>query len=169
MLIFLLGMMGSGKTTLGRQLAQQLGYTFVDLDEYIEQREQQTIAAIFGEQGEEAFRQKERAALEALVQEYTQAVVATGGGAPCFFDNISYMNQHGATIFLAVPTTEISRRLLATNLNLRPLLANKSEAEINLFLAKTLAYRNQFYEQAKYKLEGNAITVAHLAELLNHY
>ncbi|MEJ8801255.1 shikimate kinase [Pontibacter sp. H249] len=167
MLIFLLGMMGSGKTTLGRQLAQQLSYTFVDLDEYIEQREQKSIAAIFEELGEETFRKKERAALEALVQKFPSAVVATGGGAPCFFDNIKYMNRHGLTVFLAVPVSEISHRLLATNLSLRPLLANKSEAEINLFLAKTLANRNQFYEQAKYKLEGSAITVAQIIELLN--
>ena len=161
-------MMGSGKTTLGRQLAQQLGYTFVDLDAYIEQREQKSIAAIFEALGEEGFRKKERAALEAVVQEYTSAVVATGGGAPCFFDNINYMNQHGTTIFLAVPATEISQRLLATNLSLRPLLADKSEAEINSFLGKTLAHRIQFYEQAKHKLEGHAITVEQITELLNH-
>lgn len=168
MIIFLLGMMGSGKTTLGRQLAQRLGYTFVDLDEFIEHREQKTIAAIFEEEGEAMFRQREREALEAVVHQYTNAVVATGGGAPCFFDNIHYMNQHGETVFLSVPVSEIYQRLLATNLSLRPLLANKTEAEINSFLAKTLAHRNQFYQQSKYKLEGNAITVAQITQLLNH-
>ncbi|GAB3194144.1 shikimate kinase [Pontibacter aydingkolensis] len=168
MLIFLLGMMGSGKSTLGKQLAQQLGYTFVDLDDYIEQREQRTIAAIFEEQGETHFRELERAALQAVVQEYRQAVIATGGGTPCFFDNINYMNQHGETIFLAVPTREIARRLISTNLKIRPLLASKSSEEINLFLAKTLAHRIQFYEQAKYKMESSAISVDQLAQLLNH-
>lgn len=168
MLIFLLGMMGCGKTTLGRQLAQQLGCPFVDLDEYIVRREHKTIASIFEEQGEEAFRQKERAALEAVVQEYPQAVVATGGGAPCFYDNINFMNLHGETIFLAVSPAEISRRLLATNLSLRPLLANKSEAEINSFITKTLSQRIRFYEQSKYSIAGSDITAVQLSELFNH-
>ena len=169
MLIFLVGMMGSGKTTLGRQLAQQLGYTFVDLDTYIEQREKKSIASIFAEHGENAFREMERAALEAVVQEFENSVVATGGGAPCFLDNISYMNQHGETIFLAVPPEELSRRLMATDLNLRPLLAGKTEQEINSFITKTLAHRVWFYQQAKHKVEGSNISAAQLRQSLNPY
>ncbi|MBC5994865.1 shikimate kinase [Pontibacter cellulosilyticus] len=167
MLVFLVGMMGSGKSTLGRQLAQMLGYTFIDLDEYIEQREQKTIPAIFADQGENTFRQKERDALQAVVQEYADAVVATGGGTPCFFDNINFMNQQGKTVFLAVPPEAIVRRLTVTDLNTRPLLAGKSEAEITSFMVKTLAHRVWFYQQAKYTAEGAAITASQLAQLLN--
>ncbi|WP_299826333.1 shikimate kinase [uncultured Pontibacter sp.] len=166
MLIFLLGMMGSGKSTLGRQLAQRLGYTFVDLDAWVEQQERKSIAAIFEEQGEEAFRRQERAALEAVVHQHNNAVVATGGGTPCFFDNINHMNSHGITVFLDTPPESITKRLMATNLELRPLLAGKNEGEINSYLRKTLAHRNQFYEQAKYKLKGDTITASQVALLL---
>lgn len=169
MLIFLIGMMGSGKTTLGRQLAQEMGYTFIDLDAYIEQRENKTIAAIFEQLGESAFREMERSALETIVQEYKSAVVATGGGTPCFLDNIIYLNQHGETIYLAVPPQELTRRLLTTNLNTRPLLVGKTEAELSDFVAKTLAHRVWFYQQAKHKIEGAAITVAQLQQRLNPY
>lgn len=169
MLIFLIGMMGSGKTTLGRRLAQELGYTFIDLDAFIEQREKRSIASVFAEHGENAFREMERAALEAVVQEYKSAVIATGGGAPCFLDNISYMNQHGDTLFLSVPPEELSRRLLSADLSTRPLLAGKTADEIISFITKTLAHRVWFYQQAKYKVEGSDITVAQLRQRLNPY
>lgn len=169
MLVFLIGMMGSGKTTLGQELAQQLSYTFIDLDAYIEQTEQASIASIFEEKGPEAFRVLERAALEAVVGSYTDAVIATGGGAPCFFDNMAYMDLHGDTVFLDVPAQEITKRLLATDLSKRPLLANKSESEIISFLSKTLAERMQFYERAKYRIYGEVISALQLKDVLNYY
>ncbi|WP_240676077.1 shikimate kinase [Botryobacter ruber] len=156
MRIFLIGMMGAGKTTLGVQLAQALDYPFVDMDAYIEQRESRTIAQLFEQEGAERFRELEREALEAVVQEYAQAVIATGGGMPCFHNNMAYINQHGKSVFLDVPETEIVRRLAASDLSVRPLLANKSEAELQAFVGNTLADRRKFYEQARYIFRGEA-------------
>lgn len=160
-------MMGSGKTTLGRQLAQRLGYAFLDLDEYIVQQQGRSITQIFEEQGQAHFRQLEREALQQVVQQYTKAVVSTGGGAPCFFDNIDFINQHGESFFLDVPVEVLVNRLLAQGQGERPLLAGKSAAELNLFLSETLAYRKQFYERAKYTLPLAWQNVARLRELLN--
>ncbi len=92
MRIFLIGYMGSGKSTLGRRLAKHLNLQFVDMDHYIEERNYKTIPQIFAEEGEAEFRKKERKALEEL-SEFTNIIIATGGGAPCFFDNIDIMNR----------------------------------------------------------------------------
>ncbi|TXK45360.1 shikimate kinase [Pontibacter qinzhouensis] len=167
MLLFLVGMMGSGKSTLGRQLAKHLQVPFVDLDEYLEGREGRTIAQIFEQDGPVHFRMLERRALEAVVQEYSQAVVATGGGAPCFHDNMAFINLHGDSVFLDVPVEEILRRLVATDLRTRPLLANKSEAELNLFLTSTLAERRAFYEKATYCLSEKVYNIDALLALIN--
>jgi len=167
MLLFLLGMMGSGKTTLGQQLARQLGYTFVDLDTYIEERTEKSIAELFEQQGQERFRELEREALETVVQEYRQAVVATGGGAPCFFDNMAFINQHGKSVFLDVPVEELAQRLLKSDLQVRPLLAGKTDTELKSFLSKTLAARRLFYDQATYKLAQSPYTAGALVALLN--
>ncbi|MCJ8167196.1 AAA family ATPase [Pontibacter sp. E15-1] len=168
MIIFLVGMMGSGKTTLGRQLAAQLQHPFVDLDTFLEQREGRTIAQLFAQEGQERFRALERQALEAVVREHAQAVVSTGGGAPCFFDNMEYMSRHGKTFFLDVPVAEICKRLSASDLQVRPLLAGKTEEEVMLFLVETLNHRRQFYQRADATVQGAGITSAQLEQLLNN-
>ncbi len=161
-------MMGSGKTTLGRQLAGRLDYTFVDLDALIEARQGQSIATLFEQQGQERFRELEREALAAVVQEHTQVVVSTGGGAPCFFDNMAFINRCGKSIFLDVPVAELVRRLQQSNLQARPLLAGKTPEELSTFLSETLAKRRRFYEQATYRIAKGPYTVAILETLLNH-
>ena len=168
MLIFLIGMMGSGKTTLGKQLAQELNYSFIDLDTYIEQQEHTSISEIFEKQGQDNFRKLERNALEVIAHEQTNAIIATGGGAPCFYNNIDFMNQHGTTVFLNVPIPEILKRLLSTDLTLRPLLSKKTEDEIFYFLNKTLNERMQFYSRAKYIVKSKHITVDQLKITLNN-
>ncbi|QCR23826.1 shikimate kinase [Pontibacter sp. SGAir0037] len=160
-------MMGAGKSTVGRQLAAQLNYTFIDLDDYLEAREGRTIARIFEQEGQESFRKKERQALEAVVQEYKQAVVATGGGAPCFFDNMSFMNQHGTSVFLDVSVEEIVARLQKTNLATRPLLTGKSTEELKEFIGQTLISRRQYYEQAKHQVPVQYQSIAALSTILN--
>lgn len=166
MLIFLLGMMGSGKTTLGKELAEKLGYTFLDLDAVIEQKENRTIAEIFATEGQEQFRLIEREALQSIISNYKQAIVATGGGAPCFFDNIALMNTAGETIFLDVPTEFLVQRLSVSDLSTRPLLAGKTESELISFLGKTLAERRQFYVQAKHIVAAPPYTSNTLLALL---
>jgi shikimate kinase len=168
MLIFLIGMMGSGKTTLGKQLASELSYPFIDLDEYIEQQEHSSVAGIFEKHGQDKFRELEHKALEAIVHKLNSAIIATGGGTPCFHNNIDFMNQHGTTVFLHVPIHEISKRLLATDLTIRPLLSEKSADEIFYFLNKTLNERMQFYSRAKHTVKSESIAVNELRVILNN-
>ncbi|MER2997221.1 shikimate kinase [Pontibacter populi] len=166
MLIFLLGMMGSGKTTLGKELAEKLGYTFLDLDAVIEQKENRTIAEIFAAEGQERFRALERETLQTIVTNYKQAIVATGGGTPCFFDNMALMNTSGETVFLDVSVKDIAQRLSQSDLSTRPLLAGKTQSELISFLGKTLSERRRFYEQARHIVASPPYTINALLALL---
>lgn len=166
MLIFLLGMMGSGKTTLGKELAGKLGYTFLDLDACIEQKENKSVAQIFKEKGPGKFRELEREILQSIIANYKKAVVATGGGAPCFFDNITLMNTSGETIFLDVPIKDLIQRLSVSDLTTRPLLTGKTQSELISFLGKTLSERRLFYEQAKHIVVHPPYTIDALLALL---
>lgn len=150
MRIYLIGYMGSGKSHLGWKLANFLGVQFVDMDNYIEERNCKTIPQIFAEEGETAFREKEQKALEEL-SEFTDLVIATGGGAPCFFDNIDVMNETGKTIYLNIDPTILADRLLQSKTE-RPLIKGKSREELIAFIDETLKKRNVFYSQAKYQI-----------------
>ena len=108
--VFLIGYMGAGKTTVGRLLARRAGLTFIDLDHYIESRFHKAVPAIFAEKGEAAFRDMERRMLHE-VAEFEDVLVSTGGGAPCFFDNMAFMNTHGTTVYLKVSVEELANRL----------------------------------------------------------
>lgn len=146
--IYLVGLPGSGKTTLGRQLATQLHLPFIDLDHYIERKEGKSVRRIFEKTGETWFRKTEALALRSATEEYEQAVIATGGGTPCFEGNMDYINRHGVSIYIQVPFAEILTRMKAEGLAVRPLLAGKTDEELHRFFAETLAARQQFYTQA---------------------
>ena len=149
MRIYLIGYMGCGKSTLGRKLAKHAGLQFVDMDHYIEKRNHKTVPQIFAEDGEAEFRIKERKALEEL-SEFSNVVIATGGGAPCFFDNVDLMNRTGKTIYLNIEPKILADRLMKSKTE-RPLIKGKSEEELVAFIDENLMKRNEFYMQAHYQ------------------
>lgn len=157
--------MGSGKSTLGRRLAKHSGLQFVDMDHYIEKRNYKTIPQIFEEEGEPEFRLKERKALEEL-SEFTDIVIATGGGAPCFFDNIDLMNRSGKTVFLNIAPEILADRLLKSKTE-RPLIKGKSKKELIAFIDETLKKRNEFYRQAQYQITQPDIDLNLLMKLIS--
>ncbi len=165
MRIYLIGYMGCGKSTLGRRLSQDKGLQFVDMDHYIEERNCKTVPQIFAEEGEEGFRQKERKALEEL-SEFTDIVIATGGGAPCFFDNMELMNQTGKTIYLNIEPTILADRLLKSKTE-RPLIKGKSREELIAFIDETLQNRNEFYIKAHYQILQPDVDLDYVMEMLN--
>lgn len=146
--IILVGYMCVGKTTVGRSLAKELGCQFYDLDWYIEERFRKKVPLIFAEQGEEKFRDLERRMLHE-VAEFENVVVSCGGGTPCFFDNMEYMNQVATTVYMKASVDTILEHLRLSK-GERPLLTRKSTEELRTFVTEQLATRTPFYEQAKY-------------------
>lgn len=144
--IFLVGYMACGKTTFGRALARRLGWTFIDLDFYIEQRFRMSISDIFAARGQDAFRRIEAAMLRE-VGEMQSVIVACGGGTPCFGDNMDYMNAQGTTVWLEASEERLALRL-SRNRARRPLVAQKSDAEILDFIRAHLPGRIPFYSRA---------------------
>lgn len=146
--IILIGYMGAGKTTIGKELAKELGLMFYDLDWYITSRMRRTVAEIFAQEGEEGFRRIERNMLHE-VAEFENIVLSCGGGTPCFFDNIDYMNSLGDTVYLKA-TPEVLYAHLKMGKSVRPLLLNKTPEEVRTFVREQLKEREPFYSKAKY-------------------
>lgn len=153
--IILIGYMGSGKTTLGKALSKELGLPFFDLDWYIESRFCRTISQLFNERGEDGFRRIEREMLHE-VAEFEDVIIAAGGGTPCFFDNIEYMNTQAKTVYLNA-TPEVLFRHLQPGRQKRPLLAGKTDEEMKAFITESLAKRAPFYEKARYILNTSLL------------
>lgn len=145
--IFLTGYMGAGKTTLGKLLARKLDVAFIDLDWYIEERFHKTVGELFKERGEQGFRELERNMLRE-VGAIEDVVISTGGGAPCFFDNMDFMNQNGTTVFLEVHPDVLFKRLRIAKQQ-RPILQNKTDEELIDFIVGALDARRPFYSQAQ--------------------
>jgi len=151
--IFLIGYMGSGKTTVGQLLATQLGYSFIDMDNHIEGKLFKSVSQIFAELGEDQFRLLEKQCLHE-VAEFDQVVISTGGGVPCFFDNMKYMNKQGVTVYLKLSSADLAERLEQSHANKRPLLANRKGEELLHFISEELAKREPFYSQAAFSVSG---------------
>ena len=156
MKIFLVGLMGSGKSYWTKQLAKKYKTGGYDLDYLIEVKEEKTIAEIFTEDGEDYFRKVESTVLKWFDQKKTY-VLATGGGAPCFFDNMDWMNKQGITIWLDEPLPVIAARLAPEKAH-RPLIAKLSDSELLAFLEKQRAERFPFYSAAQIHLQDETIT-----------
>ncbi|HPE76053.1 MAG TPA: shikimate kinase [Draconibacterium sp.] len=165
MRIYLIGYMGCGKSTLGRRLSEHLKMQFVDMDHYIEERNLKTIPQIFEQEGEAEFRKKERKALEEL-SEFTDIIIATGGGAPCFFDNIDLMNRSGKTIYIDIDPSILADRLLKSKTE-RPLIKGKSREELVAFIDETLKKRDRFYSQAQFKITQPDIDLKVIEEMIS--
>lgn len=171
--IILIGYMGAGKTTVGKALAAELGLRFYDLDWYIESRMRKTVAQLFAELGEEGFRRIERNMLHE-VAEFEGVLISCGGGTPCFYDNMQYINQQGLTLYLKA-SPEVLYKHLKMGKSVRPLLLNKTSEEVQRFISEQLKAREQFYTRAQFTLDVNLmdnfdkikISVAQARQLLN--
>ncbi len=165
--------MGSGKTTVGKALSKQTGMMFYDLDWYIESRMRKTVSQIFAERGEDAFRRLEHSMLHE-VAEFEDVIISCGGGTPCFFDNMDYLNAQGDVVYLKSSPETLYKHLLMAKVE-RPLLKDKTPEELIDYITRHLKEREPFYSKARYTLDVNLlddydkinISVARLRNLLS--
>ena len=170
--IILIGYMGAGKTTVGKALAKEMGLQFYDLDWYIESRRRKTVPQLFAELGEEGFRKIERNMLHE-VAEFEDVIISCGGGTPCFFDNIDYMNQQGEVVYLRCQPEVLQKHLMMGKTE-RPLLKGKSPEELIDFIREQLQKREPYYNKARHTLDVSLmdnyekikITIEKIQELL---
>lgn len=153
---FLIGFMGSGKSHWGKIWAGANHLSFVDLDEIIEKKAKKTIEAIFETNGEDHFRKLEAAALRTCA-DMQNTIVACGGGTPCFYDNMQWMNAHGKTIYITCPPPQILQRVLSEQ-EKRPLLKKLNHAELLFFIEQKLKERVPFYKQANWTVPSGLLT-----------
>jgi shikimate kinase len=152
--IYLIGLTGSGKSTIGKLLATKLAYTFLDLDDLIQFETKKTIENIFEKEGEDVFRKLENKYLKIAASRNHQ-VISTGGGTPCFHDSMDFIKNNGLSIFLYTPTEIITERLFNSDPTQRPMLKGKSKAELHDFLTGKLAERLPFYAKADFSIDTN--------------
>ena len=162
--IFLIGFMGSGKTYWGKLWAAQIGLQFFDLDELIEAEQQKSVAAIFEQDGEAFFRQRETAVLKTFSQK-ANCMIACGGGTPCFNDNMQWMNENGTTVYLEATPDDILKRVI-TEQEKRPLIKDLSPEDLKSFIEKKLSERAIFYRRAKVILPVTAISATTINTIL---
>lgn len=163
--IFLLGFMGSGKSHWGRLWAAAHNFNFIDLDEELEKQEQKTVAAIFETRGEDYFRQKETILLRSLTAQ-SNSIVSCGGGTPCFFDNMAWMNKNGLTIFLEA-TTQFILKNIKNEKDKRPLIKDKDDAEIIFFIEQKLKERQPYYSKAKIIFPAEDLNIDSIKKVIN--
>lgn len=140
--------MGAGKSTVGKQLAKKLDVPFHDLDGIIIAREGKSVPEIFADQGEAGFRGLERKYLREMIREDEDFVLATGGGTPCFYDNLMFMKANGLTIYLQMDIQSLVHRLMHAK-DARPLIEGKSEEELKAFVTSHLESRVEYYQDCE--------------------
>ncbi len=153
--IFLIGYMGSGKTTLGLKIANQLNRKFIDLDQEIEDGEGKSITEVFEAVGEEGFRKIERKYLLKVLEE-KESIIALGGGTSCFFDNMELINKNGRTVYIKVPAFIIQQRL-EKDVDNRPILNGMNSPEMMEFIQQQIGEREKYYLKSNIIYDGNSL------------
>ncbi|MFI5171846.1 MAG: shikimate kinase [Chitinophagales bacterium] len=164
MRIYLIGFMGSGKSTFGKKLSAKLGYDFIDIDKVIQELENMTVAEIFKKHGEDHFRKLESSVLHSTILE-KEVVVSCGGGTPCYFDNMEWMNEQGLTIYLKMKPENLFGRLKEKK-EKRPLIAKMSNPELKDYIFQKLSEREAFYLQAKMMINQDEIDLKERIDLV---
>ena len=165
MRIFLIGFMGCGKTTLGKKLAKHLNFNFIDLDRFIENKTVKSINVIFDEKGEQYFRDLEKESLNEIYK-MDNLVIATGGGTPCFYDNMQTILEKGVCIYLKMKAEDLAERL-SKEKNNRPLICHLTKNELNDFISEKLMEREKFYKKAHYILSAKNISKSDVIKLIS--
>lgn len=168
MKIFLIGFMGSGKTTLGRLLADELQTSFIDLDERIERDQGMSVSRIFAEKGEDFFRELEASVLRNIVSGENDFVMACGGGTPCFHQNMAFMNKEGIPVWLDTPREVLAERLLSAP-DQRPLISGLSREQLRTFISERLEQRMQWYGQARLVIDPSKFSIKDISRKLKEY
>lgn len=162
--IFLIGFMGSGKSTIGKIMKRDKGWDFIDLDDYFEAHYKTTIKQYFADYGEEAFRKSEQEILNEVIKE-ENVIIATGGGTPCFFDNMEVMNANGLTIYIKLSPEALAKRLSGPQ-QVRPLVAGKTNDELQNYIEEKLSEREPFYKKAKVVVDADNIEIDALVRVI---
>lgn len=160
--------MGSGKSTLGKQLALEINYSFIDLDKKIEFEEEKSISEIFLSKGEDTFRKLEHQVLQKCISEHKNTVIATGGGTPCFYNNIELMQKNGIVVYLKLNVTYLQQRI-SNSKKIRPLIPTKNEEKQLEWINQTLAQREVFYNKAHLIVDALNIQASTLLKYLSNF
>ena len=169
MRIILVGFMGCGKSSLGKKLARKMQYDFLDTDEWIETHAGKSIPHIFSEHGEAYFRELEKTALEAIRKSSDFTIISTGGGLPCFNDNMNELLDAGVVVYLKLSASELAKRLLQSKTE-RPLISTfENEESLRHYINKQLETRSEFYEQAHLIPIGRQQRINEISELISNY
>ncbi|MDP4267400.1 MAG: shikimate kinase [Bacteroidota bacterium] len=165
MKIFLIGFMGSGKSTIGKRLAKLLDYSFVDMDLQIEKVMGKPVISIFSEDGEDFFRKTESEVLNDLIKG-DNIVIATGGGCPCHSDNMKLINQNGISIYFKMAPESLFQRLINARRE-RPLISSLSQDQLLVYIKNTLNEREEYYLKSNFIVKGESLRAETLLDLLN--
>lgn len=169
MVIFLVGYMGCGKSTIGRALSKRLGWAFADMDSCIEQQAGMSIADIFKNKGEREFRRMEREFLEQGIANESDIIVSTGGGAPCQGDNMEFMNRTGQTVYLKMSPDKLVQRLSARGREKRPLIRDMDDGQLLEFIKCNIVLREPFYSQARLVIDCDGVSDEYIARHIESY
>jgi shikimate kinase len=164
MRIVLLGFMGCGKTAIGKDLAERIGFEFADLDLFIEHSTGTSIDDLFKDKGEHQFRELEHTTLQTLLNK-DNVIIATGGGTPCFFNNMELINKSSVSVYVKMSVNKLFERLRRDQ-NSRPLVKDLAEKELKMFISDLLLSREPYYNMANYKVKAKELQVEVLAEFL---